>query len=77
MEWWLIPVIWWVGMLPASWLCGRAQGSQKVSGGKPFSDGLVIACTIGWPILAVFSPVLWFHYQGQRARKAKGNGKPE
>lgn len=73
-HWWMLPLVWWAGMLPASWAAGVTQSEREAKGEKPHPDAAVILFVIGWPVYLVLFPIMLVHMAAQR-RKQRSDGK--
>lgn len=76
MDWWIWPLAWWAGMLPAAWLAGDAQKRLRAAGKEPHRDQAVILFVVGWPVFAVVAPLAFVHLIAQGRQGGRG-GKPK
>lgn len=69
--WWVaIPVVWWLGMLPAAYLAGAAERKK----GAAYGGGAKAVVIIGWPLILVMMPIDWAMSLGRKPPQHKGKG---
>jgi hypothetical protein len=73
MEWWMAPLAWWGGMIPAAWFAGKSQKAQRAKG-KAHTDMAMAVFVIGWPIMFMAAPVWLAAAMAQAGKKGPPDG---